>query len=380
MSNQTTETFPLQGDSTQRSSAKELAAQCELFRYDQMLPVLMDSVAVMVLILNSRREVVFANRAALSTLNRDLPSLLGKRPGELLDCAHASTLPGGCGTGEACTMCGAARAIRAAQGALESTEEYRVRQRKDNAALDLRVTATPMETGGERFTVISLVDVSHENRRQALERIFFHDLLNTVGALTGYVELLAEASAPDDRRELTDSIARLTESLGEEIRSQRDLSAAESNDLAVRRETLNAREVLEELAVNFRNHVVSDCRRITIGDPCEHANLKTDRRLLKRVLGNMLKNALEATPAGGEVTLRCERIENTIRFTVHNAGEIPQSVQLQIFNRSYSTKGNGRGLGTYSMKLLGEKYLGGRISFTSTKEEGTTFEASFPSA
>jgi sensor histidine kinase regulating citrate/malate metabolism len=44
-----------------------------------------------------------------------------------------------------------------------------------------------------------------------------------------------------------------------------------------------------------------------------------------------------------------------------------------LFRRSFSTKGRGRGIGTYSMKLLGEKYLKGRVWFTSSPNAGTTF-------
>jgi sensor histidine kinase regulating citrate/malate metabolism len=46
---------------------------------------------------------------------------------------------------------------------------------------------------------------------------------------------------------------------------------------------------------------------------------------------------------------------------------------MQLFQRSFSTKGTGRGIGTYSMKLFGEKYLEGRVDFESTRENGTTF-------
>ncbi|MEZ4831367.1 MAG: ATP-binding protein [Caldilineaceae bacterium] len=58
---------------------------------------------------------------------------------------------------------------------------------------------------------------------------------------------------------------------------------------------------------------------------------------------------------------------------MHNQSVIPYVVQLQLFKRSFSTKGNGRGLGTYSMRLLTERYLKGHISFTSTQDDGTTF-------
>ncbi len=55
-----------------------------------------------------------------------------------------------------------------------------------------------------------------------------------------------------------------------------------------------------------------------------------------------------------------------------------KNIQLDLFKRSFSTKAPGRGWGTYSMKLLTEKYLGGKIEFTSTEEDGTTFYAKYP--
>jgi sensor histidine kinase regulating citrate/malate metabolism len=51
---------------------------------------------------------------------------------------------------------------------------------------------------------------------------------------------------------------------------------------------------------------------------------------------------------------------------------------LQVFQRSFSTKGRGRGIGTDSVRLLTEKYLEGRVAFTSTANTGTTFEVTLP--
>ena len=60
------------------------------------------------------------------------------------------------------------------------------------------------------------------------------------------------------------------------------------------------------------------------------------------------------------------------------AGAKPHdAVRGRIFKQAVSTKGKGRGIGTYSMKLLTE-YLQGHISFRSTPDAGTTFEACFP--
>ena len=94
----------------------------------------------------------------------------------------------------------------------------------------------------------------------------------------------------------------------------------------------------------------------------------------------MIKNALEATAAGGVVTVRCRpKAKRHVVFSVHNPGVMPADVQLQIFQRSFSTKAaSGRGIGTHSMKLLGERYLGGKVAFVSREPEGTTFTLTLP--
>ena len=105
----------------------------------------------------------------------------------------------------------------------------------------------------------------------------------------------------------------------------------------------------------------------------------TDARLLARVLGNMVKNALEATPSGGVVTVRCTNPVGQVAFSVHNESVMPEEVRLQVFHRSFSTKARaGRGIGTYSMKLFGEHYLGGSVEFASRDGEGTTFTITLP--
>jgi sensor histidine kinase regulating citrate/malate metabolism len=99
----------------------------------------------------------------------------------------------------------------------------------------------------------------------------------------------------------------------------------------------------------------------------------SDPLIIARVLGNMIQNSLEASTESQKVTLASQPFQAGVSFSVHNPAYIPRDVQLQLFKRSFSTKGNGRGLGTYSMKLLTERYLGGRITFSSSQEEGTTF-------
>ena len=65
-------------------------------------------------------------------------------------------------------------------------------------------------------------------------------------------------------------------------------------------------------------------------------------------------------------------------FRVANPSVMPPDVQNQVFQRSFSTKGENRGLGTYSMRLLTERYLKGHVSFTSDKAHGTVFRVRLP--
>ncbi len=101
--------------------------------------------------------------------------------------------------------------------------------------------------------------------------------------------------------------------------------------------------------------------------------------LLRRVLGNLVKNALEATPPGGTVELGADDHGARLVFSVHNEGAMPAEVQQQLFQRSFSTKGEtGRGIGTFSARLLTERCLGGVIGFTSSEGLGTTFTVALP--
>jgi signal transduction histidine kinase len=104
----------------------------------------------------------------------------------------------------------------------------------------------------------------------------------------------------------------------------------------------------------------------------------TDETLITRALVNLTKNALEASSPGQTVTLGCDAHGQSISLWCHNGGYIPRPIQLQIFHRSFSTKDKGRGLGTYSVKLLTERYLHGTVTFVSTEKSGTTFTITVP--
>jgi signal transduction histidine kinase len=243
--------------------------------------------------------------------------------------------------------------------------------------MDFEVWSTPLEVEDQRLYLVALKDIADEKRRRALERIFFHDILNTAGGVVGYAALAQDAT-PEERDMLIDSLYGLSLRLIDEITSQQELLKAERNELALKLGTIDSRALLYMLAEAYRHHAVAEDRHIVVDEAVESVELTTDGTLLRRVLGNMVKNALEAIHPQETVTLRCVRWQDEVVFSVHNPGVIPERVRLQIFQRSFSTKAHDRGLGTYSMKLLTEQYLQGHVSFTTNPDDGTTFYARLP--
>ena len=331
----------------------------------------------MMMILNGQRQIVYANSSVLRLLNlKDMEHLRGLRPGEALHCTRAGASASGCGTTAFCRTCGAVQAILSAQEGRPDTRECRI-VAEDGGGMDLRVWTTPVEFNGEKFVVFSVMDIGDEKRRRALERIFFHDILNAAAGLRGLSELISGVK-PEDVDRFHGMIHDLAGKLIEDIQAQRDLTNAEHHDLAVKPAEIRSGMLIAEALGMYRTLATAHGVVATSSADSQDLPFTSDKVLLRRVLGNLIKNAIEASQPGDTVTLSCHLEGDRVVFSVHNPAVIPADVQLQLFQRSFSTKGDGRGLGTYSIKLFTEGYLKGKVSFTSAQGQGSVFSVSYP--
>jgi signal transduction histidine kinase len=364
-----------------RASADAIAGDVARFKNQALLQEFFAAIPELFVVLNEQRQIVFANRTLLDAAGRtDIEEIAGLRVGEALNCEHAfegaGELVGCCGTTEFCRTCGAVQATLTALRGMEDVQECRLTL-QDGAALDLRVRAQPLHQGNHKYVLFALSDIGHEKRRCVLERIFFHDILNTAGGMLGVAELL-RTGTPEEVGDFKDTVALLANSLIDEIRAQQMLLAAERGELKLDLTRTNSFTLLCEVRNTYLNHDVCMGRFIEVDPTSQAMVLISDPALLRRVLGNMVKNALEACHPGETVTLRSRACAEGVEFSVHNPGVMSPSVQLQVFQRSFSSKGGGRGLGTYSMRLLSERFLGGSIAFESAAVSGTTFFARYP--
>lgn len=362
-----------------RADAKSVSHDARLLAQSELLHHVANAVPCILLILNQQRQIVFRNRRLLELLG--VPTgieVLGKRPGELFDCVHAGENPNGCGTTEFCRECGALNAIMGSQNqGVATVRECRITTNLSKS-YDFKVWASPYTYADADFTIFSLADISDRKRRQVLEETFFHDVNNLLMVISSCSDMLDDPGLPESLAQDVASIQAAVNQLIEEVDSHRKILEAENGDLSVDVSRFNSVSLLNEVGQMFCQKASWQERLIVADGHCEDFAIETDRVLLRRVLGNMVKNGLEAISEGEDVRLTCAKSHSAGIFSVHNPNVMPRSVQRQVFQRSFSTKGKGRGTGTYSMKLFGEKYLNGKIWFSSTEEDGTTFSISVP--
>lgn len=347
------------------------------------------SVSEITIILNSERRILFVSNALLEMMG--LPTeedILGLRPGEGMGCIHAHEAPGGCGDSEACQYCGAVKAVYKSQQTGERVvDDIRLTLSNGGSelALDLEITAQTILFEGETFTIVNFGNIEDKKRKETLERLFYHDLMNRVGGLAGAIRLLKEfgsdtsASLPIGREELVGIIDEGLNSVVEMVNSQKLISMAERNELPVDYEIKALNDFIENIVRSFSVHEVAKGKALNLVlETDSDVLLHTDFTLLTRVLENLLKNAAEASDVGKDVKLMAKMVGDKIRISVMNESIMPDEVRHQVFQRNYSTKGKGRGLGTYSAKLFTERYLGGTVHFESNGTDGTIFYIELP--
>ncbi len=359
-------------DKSDTLKADNLERQIKLFNNQPLYHTLFDKIPDLIIILNSDREAVFINKAFYSIFSFLNPkNTIGKRPGEIFNCVNSNNNSGGCGCKTECQYCGAYLSIVRALNGNDNTNECNILDNLNNS-YSLRVKSSPTILEDEQFIIFSLVDISNEKRKEVLERVFFHDILNTATSITSISKLL-EMDLPDEysdyKKMLNDSSNRLIV----EIVNQKQLLQAEQNKLKVEKTKLNSLHFAEVMIGTNSSYSFVKDSKIRLSEDFENFDFYSDSALIGRVISNLLKNALEAEYPSGTVTLGSKENVDSFVFYVHNKKYMPEEIQALIFRKSFSTKGMGRGIGTYSIKLFTENYLDGKVWFESYENKGTTF-------
>lgn len=261
--------------------------------------------------------------------------------------------------------------------------------RPDGTRVPLRVTCSALTSGdAERVgLIVACEDLSalremearmrQADRLAALGRLsanIAHEIRNPLASLTGAIEALAGgATMGEERDRLTQIVLRESERLDQMIKAFLDY--ARPAPLAAG--LVDVSEVVEEVLVLLEHRDLPPGLKIVRAVP-PALPWQLDQHRLRQALWNLCLNAVQAMPAGGELTVSASADDRTLRIAVSDTGEGIAPADLgHVFEPFFSTKEGGSGLGLALVHRIVHEH-GGDIEVQSAPGLGTTFVLALP--
>ena len=256
----------------------------------------------------------------------------------------------------------------------------------------LDVTAA-IEAQRDREALLNQAQVQNERLRE-LDRmkdefiaLVSHELRTPLTSIRGYLELLTDeaesAGLRGEQRSWLQVIDRNAERLVALVEDLLLSAQAHAGSLALTRVEFDVGAILRQCALACAP--TATARGVELSCTADSdLRVSGDPVRIGQVIDNLISNALKFTPAGGRVDLRGARNGDDVRIEVADTGMgVPEEAQDLVFDRFFRTAQAqakaiaGAGLGLSIAKAIVEAHQG-RISFTSTEGEGTTFVVELP--
>lgn len=280
--------------SAERTSPEELRLEAEACLAHSVARFLLEAFGGLVLVLDAHRQVLATSERLKELMAPGCETPLGRRPGEVFGCQHAPEGPGGCGTSRACSHCGMVLALLEAQQTSQPVHtEYHLSFRRGGLfeSAEFEVVASPLQVGPHRFVAVVLHDLSATKRREALERLFYHDVAELMQGIRSWADLLAVK--PGGSKDLAKKLVHLTDLLFREVRSHQAMTQAEQDQLQPALGPVLPIEILQDVGDLLARQPLAKHHRIDILPPPVEL-IYTDSELLSRIMLNMAMNAVEA--------------------------------------------------------------------------------------
>ena len=238
--------------------------------------------------------------------------------------------------------------------------------------------------------VVVLHDITDLRKLERVRRDFVanvsHEFKTPLTAIQGFAETLLTGAMDDPQNrvrflqiilEHSRRLARLTDDLLE-------LSKMDADRLDLEVDRLSVLQLVQSCVETAQRVATGKHLRVSVNLPSSVPDIVADRRRLAEVLQNLLDNAMQYTPSGGEIVVSVSSDQAEVTFTVSDTGiGIPQVDQPRIFERFYrvdvarSREVGGTGLGLSIAKHLVEAH-GGRIWVESEVGHGSQFYFTVP--
>lgn len=213
-----------------------------------------------------------------------------------------------------------------------------------------------------------------------------HQLRTPLSAINWYSEMLLAGDAgdlSDEQKEYVDQIYTGNQRMVELVNALLNVSRLELGTFSVEPEEVSVTDIADNVAEELKS--LTNTKNIVLDKKFGNVpHIISDPQLVRIIIQNLLSNAVKYTPEKGNVTITIESEDDQIHVSVSDTGYgIPEEQQKMIFSKLFradnvrKTDTEGTGLGLYIVKAIVE-VLGGRISFVSEENKGTTFDVWLP--
>jgi signal transduction histidine kinase len=236
-------------------------------------------------------------------------------------------------------------------------------------------------------------EILRENARlrEEVEAINRHDLRNPLMVIMTVPGLLLESeNLTEDQRGLVRHVDNAGRTMLEMINRTVDLFKMEQGTYVAHAVPVNALQLIEQFLSALQSLITEKGLIVDVRvcgahpAPGDTFLILGEQLLVFSMLANLIKNAAEASPAGGTISISlCDNAGGQDAFaeiSIHNGGTIPAAIRERFFQK-FATAGKkrGTGIGAYSARLMA-RTLGGDIRFESSEEKGTTITVRLPMA
>lgn len=346
-----------------QQTSSELASNSE--RLETVLGAMVEGVIAV----DANQRVLFANNAAKTLLDISTPEIVGRPIWETVRSPKIQSV---------------------VQSNLESKEQRRVELEISRSQTVVAILASRLP--GEPCPGVVLVfhDVTDLRRLERIRRDFVsnvsHELKTPLTSIRAYAETLLSGAINDTEhnRKFLEGIENQADRLHTLILDLLQLSRIESGADVFEFTIVEIEEIVQSCIAHRAAICETKKIELTSNPPATSLSMKADAEGLQTILNNLIDNAINYTPEGGQVNLRWFESDGSIVIAVQDSGiGIPEKHQSRIFERFYrvdkarSRELGGTGLGLSIVKHLVQTFHG-EVELQSEVGKGSIFSLIFP--
>lgn len=243
----------------------------------------------------------------------------------------------------------------------------------------MRLKRLQAEVQTERDNLLDL-----QKQREQLFEFIVHDLKNPLSAILVGLDLLG--GSEDNSSTARGQLLRLRDTahaMGRMIQNILDIGRAEQVGLELRKTRISLSSWIPRLLKEVESQAHARSHRLTWDCPSDLA-VEADQEFLRRLLLNLLDNAIKYSPSGSHTLVEARSAENGVRLEVRDQGQgIPEHMRDQVFRKFVRIKDgaadarSGSGLGLAFCQLVAEAHEG-RIWVEENLPRGSAFVLEIP--